>query len=193
MWKLGAALWDFSEDLGGLIPSCLEEDWIFIVFRMLENKMTPRTGEPTTKQNKVVQFGEYIQQGEMYYGQYTHCRSWVVMKFTFISKVCVALQRMGSVTTRHRQIHKRELVKLLISAGMTDRPLTSHSQTTACFKAIMKSLCYFFYLKIVQVKKKSSCIWKHGYKQKYCFNYSSSVVMICPKPLYWGFLCWCYL
>lgn len=43
--------------------------------------MTLTTSEQTVKQNRKVQFEECVQKGEIYDGQCTYCRSWIVMKF----------------------------------------------------------------------------------------------------------------
>lgn len=62
--------------------------------------MTLRTGEQTAKQNREAQLGEHAQEGGIHYGQYAYCGSWIVMRFKFISRISVALQRMGRLTNK---------------------------------------------------------------------------------------------
>lgn len=58
------------------------------------------TGEQTVKQIREVEFGEHVQEGGIHYGQYAYCGSWIVMRFKFISRIFVALQRVGRITNK---------------------------------------------------------------------------------------------
>lgn len=58
------------------------------------------TGEQTVKQIREVEFGEHVQEGGIHYGQYVYCGSWIVMRFKFISRIFVALQRVGRITNK---------------------------------------------------------------------------------------------
>ena len=98
---LGWCFFGGGEDLGGLIQHC----WgirlnLCFVFRRLGNKMTLMIGEQTVKQSREMQLGEHVQEGGMQYGPYAYCGSRTLMRFKFISRISVALQRMRRLTNK---------------------------------------------------------------------------------------------